>query len=71
MVFSKGSQNKDTPQANLLLKKMNSEERMNFSEHFKPTEVCNKNTRVIQNENNVKKLRRKEEEKVLTGLIVF
>ena len=28
-------------------------ERMNFSEHFKPTEVCNKNTRVIQNKKNV------------------
>lgn len=32
---------------------------MNFSEHFKPTEVCNKNTRVIKNKKNVKKLRRK------------
>lgn len=44
-------------------KKMNFElqkaERMNFSEHFKPTEVCNKNTRVIQNKKNVKKLGRK------------
>ena len=47
---------------------MNFEERMNFSEHFKPTEVCNKNTSVIKNEKNVKKLRRKLEEKVLTGL---
>lgn len=46
-------------------------EKMNFSEHFSNQQKYNKNTRLVRNEKNVKELRRKQEEKALTGLTVF
>lgn len=46
-------------------------EKMNFSEHLSNQQKYNKNTRLVRNEKNVKELRRKQEEKALTGLTVF